>query len=174
MSIEIKTMSSSEIAAWDTYVNVHPQATLYHLSGWKNVIEKSYGHKTYYLMAVNSSQHTDDNSKLIAQSSKEQSRPNYEPSAKSYDLGCEAAPEPSANSYELDSNRVVGILPLVHLRHFIFGNSLISIPFFDIGGILADDVEIEKLITLPTHLGINESLAKKIAYRVTTAYKLIN
>ena len=55
MSIEIKTISQSDTSAWDTYVNAHPQATLYHLSGWKNVIEKTYGHKTYYLMAVNSS-----------------------------------------------------------------------------------------------------------------------
>jgi serine/alanine adding enzyme len=52
MSIEIKTISPSDIAAWDDYVNSHPQATLYHLSGWKNVIEKTYGHKTYFLMAV--------------------------------------------------------------------------------------------------------------------------
>jgi FemAB-related protein (PEP-CTERM system-associated) len=37
----------------------------------------------------------------------------------------------------------VGILPLVHLKHFLFGNSLISIPFFDMGGILADDEETE-------------------------------
>jgi len=29
--------------------------TVYHLSGWKNIIEKTYGHKTYYFMAVNSS-----------------------------------------------------------------------------------------------------------------------
>ncbi|MBN1601528.1 MAG: hypothetical protein JW915_07965 [Chitinispirillaceae bacterium] len=31
-----------------------------------------------------------------------------------------------------------------------------------------------KLITLPTDKGISENLAKKIAYRVTTAYKLTN
>lgn len=39
---------------------------------------------------------------------------------------------------------MAGILPLVHLKHFIFGNALISIPFFDMGGILADTDEIEK------------------------------
>ena len=45
---------------------------------------------------------------------------------------------------ELSDNAVVGILPLVHLKHFLFGNSLVSMPFFDLGGILADDEKIEK------------------------------
>ena len=40
----------------------------------------------------------------------------------------------------------VGILPLVHLKHFLFGNSLISLPFFDMGGILADDEKIERAL----------------------------
>jgi len=31
------------------------QDTFNHLSSWKNVIKKTYGRKTYYLMAVNSS-----------------------------------------------------------------------------------------------------------------------
>jgi len=34
---------------------------------------------------------------------------------------------------------IIGILPLVHLKHFIFGNYLISIPFFDSGGVLANN-----------------------------------
>ena len=37
---------------WDNYVSSHPDSTLYHLSGWKDVIEKTYGHKTFYLMAT--------------------------------------------------------------------------------------------------------------------------
>jgi serine/alanine adding enzyme len=37
------------------------------------------------------------------------------------------------------AGRVVGILPLVHMRHWLFGNSLVSMPFFDGGGVLADD-----------------------------------
>ena len=46
---------------------------------------------------------------------------------------------------EIES-KIVGVLPLVHLKHFIFGNNLISIPFFDIGGILADDRDTEKAL----------------------------
>ncbi len=124
MNIKIKKITQPETDAWDTYVNAHPKATLYHLSTWKNIIKKTYGHKTYYLMAVNSSKLTDD-------SSEERSRTDY---------------EPSAINYELNPDNVVGILPLVHLKHFLFGNSLISIPFFDIGGILANDEETENAL----------------------------
>jgi len=52
MNISVKTIQSTDTRVWDNYVSNHPDATLYHLSGWKNVIEKTYGHKTYYLMAV--------------------------------------------------------------------------------------------------------------------------
>lgn len=39
--------------------------------------------------------------------------------------------------------RVAGVLPIVHLRHALFGNRLVSLPFSDAGGILADSVEVE-------------------------------
>jgi len=45
-----------------------------------------------------------------------------------------------------DNHSIAGILPLVHIRHLIFGNTLTSIPFFDMGGILADDVGTEKAL----------------------------
>jgi serine/alanine adding enzyme len=45
-----------------------------------------------------------------------------------------------------NSGDVVGMLPLVHLKHFLFGNNLVSIPFFDLGGVLADDEETEKAL----------------------------
>ncbi len=121
MSIQIRTIQSVDNNAWDTYVYNHPRATLYHLSGWKNIIEKTYGHKTYYLMAIREP----DGSQLTAHSSQL------------------TASDLSAISYELN---VIGILPLVHLKHFLFGNSLISIPFFDLGGILSDDNETEKAL----------------------------
>lgn len=37
------------------------------------------------------------------------------------------------------SRFITGILPLAHLRHFLFGNHLISIPYFDMAGILYDN-----------------------------------
>ena len=44
----------------------------------------------------------------------------------------------------VSGQRVLGVLPLVHLRHAIFGNGLVSLPFLDGGGILADDREAEE------------------------------
>ncbi len=127
----IKIIKSADASIWDQYVQSHPMATLYHLYGWKNVIEKTYGHKTYYLMAVkNSTNHS--NSKLKTK-----------------------------NSEFKSSGSVTGILPLVHLNHFIFGNSLISIPFFDMGGILADDEETEKAL-------LNEAIKLGEKFKVDT------
>jgi len=107
MRIIVKQVEPNDSVAWDAYVNAHPQATLYHLYNWKNIIEKTYAHKTYYMIAIDSSNSTNP------------INPN---------------------------NPVVGILPLVHIKHFLFGNSFISIPFFDLGGILADNDEVEKTL----------------------------
>ena len=52
---------------------------------------------------------------------------------------------------------MVGILPLIHLRHFVFGNSLISIPFFDLGGVLADDKRTAQLL-LKEALGVAQKI----------------
>jgi len=84
------------------------------------VIKKTYGHKTHYLMATDSAQRDTINS---------------------------TAPTNPMNPSN-PTNPIVGILPLVHLKHFLFCNSLISIPFFDLGGILADDHETERALLL--------------------------
>jgi len=42
------------------------------------------------------------------------------------------------------AERVAGVLPLVHLKHPVFGNALVSLPFVDGGGPLADDREAEE------------------------------
>jgi FemAB-related protein (PEP-CTERM system-associated) len=41
---------------------------------------------------------------------------------------------------------VAGVLPLVHFKHVIFGNRLVSLPFVDGGGILADSREAEEAL----------------------------
>jgi serine/alanine adding enzyme len=38
----------------------------------------------------------------------------------------------------LRRGKILGVFPLVHLKHFMFGNSLLSLPFCDYGGMLAD------------------------------------
>jgi serine/alanine adding enzyme len=39
---------------WDAFVDSHGHGTNYHRYCWRNVLEKSFGHKTYYLAAKNS------------------------------------------------------------------------------------------------------------------------
>lgn len=113
--ITLRKYTEADKNNWDYYVMQHPQATLYHLSGWKNVIEKTYGHNSLYLMAMQ--QPEPGNQQLVTR-----------------------------NSQAATRNPIVGILPLVHLKHFLFGNTLVSMPFFDMGGILADNDEIEKAL----------------------------
>lgn len=90
MQIELYNESGSQ---WDAYVDLHPNATNYHRYGWKEVIEKSFGHGTCYLAAYNG------------------------------------------------NGQIRGVLPLVHMKSRIFGNFLVSLPFFNYGGILCRDEE---------------------------------
>lgn len=53
MSLNLKTAGIDDAAKWDDYVLNHPNGTLFHLNAWKNVIEKSFGHKSTYLTAEN-------------------------------------------------------------------------------------------------------------------------
>lgn len=37
---------------WDAYVRAHSDGTLYHLSGWKNAITRTFGHRPSYFVAL--------------------------------------------------------------------------------------------------------------------------
>ena len=52
----------------------------------------------------------------------------------------------SLAAVEANEGRIIGILPLVHMKHPMFGNSLVSMPFFDMGGILADSPAAEQYL----------------------------
>jgi len=109
--IYIKKFTEKIAAQWDAYVNNHPDSTFNHLSGWKQVIESSFKHKTYYIYAVK-------------------------------------------------NDSIIGILPLVYMNSFLFGSFLISMPFLNYGGILADSDEIEikltqEAISIAQKLGVN-------------------
>ena len=71
-NIQIKLLQKGKETLWDQYVANAPATSLYHLSGWKRVIETTFRHKTFYL-------------------------------------------------YALKSEQIVGILPLVFLKSFLFG-----------------------------------------------------
>jgi FemAB-related protein (PEP-CTERM system-associated) len=47
----IKQLTDDAIGKWDEFVSHCPEATFFHRAGWKRIIEKSFGHKTYYLYA---------------------------------------------------------------------------------------------------------------------------
>ncbi|MDA8087082.1 MAG: hypothetical protein M0Z75_10325, partial [Nitrospiraceae bacterium] len=117
---------------WDSFVAASAASHCYHQIGWKRVIEKSFGHRTYYLLA------------------------------------------------EDGAGKILGILPLVHLASVLFGNFIVSMPYFNYGGICADTPEagrelfkeavriaekegaehIEMRHTRPTDLDVKEKRAK--------------
>lgn len=37
---------------WDRFVDAHPDATFFHRAGWQRVLERSFGHRTYFLYAA--------------------------------------------------------------------------------------------------------------------------
>lgn len=49
--IQISSLDVGGDARWDSFVGSHPEATFFHLSRWKQVIEDSFGHRCHYLFA---------------------------------------------------------------------------------------------------------------------------
>lgn len=47
----IRPFEDSDRSRWDEYVSAHPDATPWHLIGWKTAFETAYGHKGYYFVA---------------------------------------------------------------------------------------------------------------------------
>lgn len=49
--MEIRVFTDADTRCWDDYVITHPEGTIFHLTGWKRVIEQAFGHPSYYLLA---------------------------------------------------------------------------------------------------------------------------
>lgn len=47
---------------------------------------------------------------------------------------------------EDNSGKVIGILPLVHIKSRLFGNSFVSMPFVDSAGVIADNPDTEDML----------------------------
>jgi serine/alanine adding enzyme len=90
----IRLYNEKDSDRWGSYVNHSDGSTCYHHIGWKDVIEKTFGHKTHYLIAEN------------------------------------------------QNGEMTGLLPLVHLKSLLFGSFMVSLPYFNYGGICADNEEI--------------------------------
>ena len=91
---EIEVIDRKDEPIWDEYVLSHPAGTVFHLTAWKKVVEKTFGHKAHYLADKQN--------------------------------GC-----------------IQGICPMFELKSLLFGHCFVSIPFAELGGILADDEGIE-------------------------------
>lgn len=109
----------SDVLQWNNFVRISENSTCYHQIGWKKVIEQSFGHKTFYLMAEDGSSH------------------------------------------------VEGILPLVQLKSRLFGNFLLSLPYFNYGGACASSAESLNTLLNDAKLLATEIDAKYIEFRHT-------
>ncbi|HEX3665453.1 MAG TPA: FemAB family XrtA/PEP-CTERM system-associated protein [Rhizomicrobium sp.] len=49
--ISVSLLESNDEPAWDAFIQEAPSATFFHRVGWKRVIEKAFGHRTFYLAA---------------------------------------------------------------------------------------------------------------------------
>ena len=49
--MNVQIYSPGQEPVWDEYVSRHPDSTVFHLAGWKRVIERATGHAGHYLMA---------------------------------------------------------------------------------------------------------------------------
>jgi serine/alanine adding enzyme len=82
---------------WNEYVYNNNDSNIYHLISWKTIIEETFGHKGYYLVAK-------------------------------------------------DNGIVRGLLPLFFIKSRLFGRYLISLPFLDRAGVIADNPQIATLL----------------------------
>jgi len=53
--IQVNFLQPSEFQRWDEFVGRCPEATFFHRAGWRNVIEKVFGHRTFNLFATRGS-----------------------------------------------------------------------------------------------------------------------
>lgn len=52
--LRVWTLNPSDQGRWDAFVRSCPEATFFHLSGWKDILENVLGHPTFYLYAESS------------------------------------------------------------------------------------------------------------------------
>lgn len=49
--MNIRRLDKGDAERWDAFVDSCPEATFFHRAGWKEVIERAFGHPTHYLYA---------------------------------------------------------------------------------------------------------------------------
>ncbi|MFZ1803537.1 MAG: FemAB family XrtA/PEP-CTERM system-associated protein [Nitrospira sp.] len=109
---------------WDRYVCDHSEGTGYHLMAWRQVIERTFGHCTVYLMAQD------------------------------------------------HRGEIRGVLPLVFLKSSLFGQFLVSVPYFNYGGVLADGEQSRSALVEAAVIAAKELGATHIELRHADEAKL--
>jgi serine/alanine adding enzyme len=104
---------------WDEYINNHPNATIYHSSAIRQVIEATFGHTGHYLAAID------------------------------------------------DADQIQGVLPLIEMKSRLFGHFIISMPFFNYGGILSNTSNAEQALLLHAQNLAKQTSVSHIEYRHT-------
>lgn len=107
----MRVLTESDAGRWDDFVLRSASSNCYHQIAWRDVIERTFGHRTFYLLS------------------------------------------------EADSGSVDGVLPLVQLKSRMFGNFLVSLPYFNYGGVCTASEDARyKLLTeakfLAAQLGV--------------------
>ena len=147
--INIRLADTTDKNNWDDYVMQHSRGTIFHLTRWKNVIEKTYGHKCYYLMAVentvSSTQYaigTEHSSPCAMRSAP--CNTNSQPKIRNQQRATSNEQRATSNEQPVTSNElnIVGILPLFELKSLVLGHYLVSVPFAELGGPLAENETI--------------------------------
>jgi serine/alanine adding enzyme len=118
MKENITLMRERNRLAWDNFATNQRNGCTYHLAAWGDAIKCSYSHDPDYFIASRT------------------------PAGTSVSTLCN---KEASNDWTNDEvSEITGILPIVHIRHWLFGNSLVSMPFCDSGGVLAADGIIER------------------------------
>ncbi|TQV71859.1 FemAB family PEP-CTERM system-associated protein [Exilibacterium tricleocarpae] len=53
-AVSVSAIDDARQSDWDDYVSGHPQASIYHHYGWRQVIDSSFNHRGFYLAATDS------------------------------------------------------------------------------------------------------------------------
>jgi FemAB-related protein (PEP-CTERM system-associated) len=51
MALVCRALDAGAEAAWDAFVLAHPEGSFFHRAGWRHVIERAFGHATFYVYA---------------------------------------------------------------------------------------------------------------------------
>jgi FemAB-related protein (PEP-CTERM system-associated) len=121
MQTGVSLVQENHDSGWDRFATDNVNGCVYHLPAWGNVIARSYSHETDYLIATL----TQDGTHVSMMRA-----------------GVPRGAKPGSTG----EGAVLGILPLVHIRHWLFGNSLVSMPFCDAGGVLAAEGRTERIL----------------------------